>query len=249
MFRLKPKLKKAPICKVIYDEKQGKVLFESVVGPSSSLDEIIQYDKNYGKLPLPADGIVTYKFYGELPRGVTEKSLERAFRLALTRVMRQTTAIKDARRAKDGETPTFRIYTHTTADDENLQGRTIMYAYFPFNTQTNGVIVINRLDFYFTLHGNGTSMYDIDPVNYPPDTKSKGATIDMDVVFAHELKHLLGLPHDPLPANNLSANYSFISEYDTDRDTARVHAKYPPRTIPQRLKDRFLASFRIVSDR
>ena len=234
---------------MIYDETTESVKFDSVEGPSEYLPDLIQYDKRFGKLPLPTNGIVTYKIYGTPPRGMTEKSLERSFRLGLQRIMLSTIDIKHVRRAVSGETPTFKVYIRGLAEDSNLTRNTIMYAYYPLNSLTNGVIVVNRDGFFYTLHGNGVSMYVIAPQHYPENTTAKGSTIDMDTVFAHELKHSLGLPHDPKQGNNMSANYSYIAEHDTPRDTSRVQAKYRKRSLAQRFKDRFMAAFRIISDR
>lgn len=233
------------ICKLVYDEKTNSTHFESaeaVNGPSEYLPDLIEYDKKFGKLPIP-DGIASYNTFGGLPRGMDELKFHTAIDHALRRILIYTKEIRKISYEKNNPDTLFKFYVRTRAEDPNLNYNTIMYAYYALSSphQNRGVIVINKDSFYYTPSGDSMSMYLIAPEHYPENTTARGSTIDIDQVIAHELMHSLGFPHDPKNDNILSAYYSSMNEYLTQRDIARLHAKYQKRNVASSYLQGFLA--------
>ncbi len=236
------------ICFLRYDTAKNQAVFESADVAPEYLPDLIRDDARFGVFPFPADGVVTYKITGPIPRGLTAYQLERAVRAGMQRMRFYIPQIKVFREAKEGEIPIFQIMCRTTADDPNLTRNTIMYAYYA-SSKFRGIVVVNANGFYYTPHGNRVSMYVIAPEHYKENTTSKGATIDIDTVFGHEFGHSLGVQHDPKNGNVMTAYYSEMVELLTSRDIARFQAKYGKRKLASVFLDRILKSFRIVSDR
>lgn len=223
------------ICRLVYDESNNTVHFENsshVNQPSEYLPDLIEYDKKFGKLPI-VNGIASYNMFGAVPRGMIDWKYQKGVSDALRRLVIYTKEIKKISYEPHNANPLFKIYTHTLAEDSNLTRNTIMYAYYAMLSphQYRGVVVVNRDGFYYTPHGNSVSMYTIAPEHYPENTTARGATIDFDQVLCHEFLHSLGLPHDPKEKNIMSAYYSSMSEYLSDRDVARLTAKYEKRNV------------------
>ena len=174
---------------------------------------------------------------------VTDVMLDRGVKLAW-----QSWALRipfKFKKARNGETPDFKIIFRTVSTDERkeMKPNTIMYHYFPISKQDHpnrGLCVINS-DFYFTVHGKGVPMYKIDPKNYDENSPVMGKTIDLDSVLRHEFGHGLGLPHDPQPGSTMSTPYNDLAEFLAERDIQRIQAKYGKRKMPFHLLRRWLA--------
>ena len=207
----------------------GKVIFLSGGAGSQDINEIIEQDKAYGKMHPINGKYFTYRIENTFDIEITGKRLQKAYQKGWRRWTKRINFV--IKKAKQGEPADFRVLFRTPQQDERgeLDQNTIMYHYFPINNISSpyrGLCVVNSL-FLYTVDGKGISMHEIDPTNYPDEnTTATGRTIDIDQVFGHEDGHGIGLPHDPMPGQTMSGNYSFMAEFLSERDVYRGIKKY-----------------------
>jgi len=238
------------MCKL--EIKNGKAVFESVETPTLTLSETLENDKQYGTMK-PANGkYFTYKVYNE-DQEFSKIQAKKALQFAQRR-WRIYTNIAPFRPARDGEIVDFKLYFWDveTDPDGQLSSNTVMYHYYPINDVTNrlrGMCVVNK-KFFFTEHGNtvsGKFMKDLGfEVQYPD---GQYRTLDFDAVYAHELGHGIGLPHDSEAGHTMSYRVDIMSEYPTYRDQTRGRAKYGTRLMSGRMLRRWLMWLKSASDR
>ena len=122
------------------------------------------------------------------------------------------------RPARHGEYVDFKLEFRDvdTDPDGHLRDSTVMYHYYPISDITNklrGLCVVNKR-FFFTEHGKhvtGEFMKDLGiPVQYPDGLYS---TLDFDAIYAHELGHGLGLPHDSEEGHTMSYRVDIMAEF------------------------------------
>jgi hypothetical protein len=109
--------------------------------------------------------------------------------------------------------------------------------------------VVNKA-FFFTRDGEGVygtvfEQHGI-PVQFPDKIYK---TLDFDQIHAHELGHGLGLPHDPEEDNMMAYRVDLMTEYPSERDIARMRAKYGRRKMSAWFLLRWLKWLKRASDR
>jgi len=227
------------ICRAIFDNN-GNVKFESANSTGLTLSQTLQDDKRYGTMK-PANGkYYTFKVLNE-DTEFSKKDAIRAMRYA-SRRWRIYTKLSKFKLAKPGEIIDFRIEFRTVESDpdKQLTYNTIMYHYYPISNGLNkfrGLCVVNKR-FFFTSHGNRvTGQHMIDNGTAAQYPNRKYSTMDFDQVYAHELGHGIGLPHDTEPYSIMSNNYGIMAEYPSMRDQVRSRAKYGTK---------FMTAFRLM---
>lgn len=241
------------MCRAIYNEKNKCVDFESEILAANTLEDQIKEDRRYG-IMIPRNGeYFTFRAMDWNNKWITSKQINKGITLAWQEAEIEIPI--DVRKAKPGELEDFKIYFRSTADDPELTRNTIMYHYYPIQDPTNplrGVCVVNT-DFNFTIHGEGVSMFDIDPDHYTEDTKVKGFTVDFDQVYGHEGPgHGLGLPHSPNSDKKMSSSLGRMIEFmhmEFPLETIpRLIAKYGKRSMPSRWRKRWRNWYRVRSE-
>ena len=127
-----------------------------------------------------------------------------------------------------------------------------MYHYYPINKVDHPLRCLSVLNkkFFFTSHGNpvkGTEYEKFGISVQYPDRHYK--SLDFDQVYAHELGHGLGLPHDTEFGNIMAFRYDIMAEYPQMRDQARIMAKYGARYMSAWLRMRWLRWLKSASNR
>lgn len=223
------------MCKATVDDI-GKVSFGSAISNGSTLEEIIQYDKQYG-IMIPRNGkYFTYRVEDWQNKWMTNKQLRKGIALAWTSI-EKVIDIK-VKEAKSDELSDFTIYFRKTEDDEFLTSNTLMYHYYPIsdiNNPNRGVCVVNA-DYIWTMNGEGIPLHKFDPEHYPEPVESTVKTFDFDDIYVHEGPgHGLGLPHSPNTNTKMYGNASGMANTIFDESPSetilRLQAKYPKKEI------------------
>ena len=223
------------ICRALINPK-GQIQFQSARVNGTTLEEIIEGDKKYGKM-IPRNGkYFTFRVADWQNRWMTSKQLRKGVGLAWN-TMEKIIDI-DVREAKHEEYADFKIYFRKTDDDELLTKNTLMYHYYPINSfdaPNRGVCVVNA-SYPWTIDGKGIPLHIFDPEHYPNETISTAQTFDFDDVYVHEGPgHGMGLPHSPNKNTKMYGNHSDMADtvfHEKPRETiARWIAKYPERKM------------------
>ena len=242
-----------PLCRISSNADGMK--FESVETRGLTLKQVIDNDKNFGKM-TPANGeYFTYAVFNE-DEEITLNQVEKSAAFAMRRWTIYA-KMPEFRRVKRDYTGVidFRIEFRTveTDPDKQLKANTIMYHYYPIQDTNNpfrGLCVVNKA-FYFTSHGDGVLGSEFVKQGIPvqfPDQKYQ--TMDFDKLYGHELGHgLLGLPHDTEPDNMMAYREDLMTEYPSERDIARAVAKWTERVMPSWILLRWLKWLKRASDR
>jgi len=231
------------LCKAIYSE-ENDVTFESETIEVTSLEEILELDKRYGKMEPRNGKYFTFRVMDWSSKTITNKQIVKAVTLAWHQAEIEIDI--DVRKAKDDEEADFKIFFRKTEDDPLLTSSTIMYHYYPIrqlDSPLRGVCVVNT-DFNYTMNGLPVSMHLIDEDHYDEDTKAKGTTIDFDGVYTHEGPgHGLGLSHLKNKFNLMYPNYSYMLEFIASENPKytipRLIAKYSVRPMLSRWRIRW----------
>jgi len=223
------------LCKAIVD-KTGKVLFDSAISNGTTLEEIIEEDKQYG-IMTPRNGeYFTYRVEDWQNKWMSSKQLRKGIALAwlgITKVI----DIK-VKEAKANEVPDFTIKFRKTEDDQYLTSNTLMYHYYPIydiNDPNRGVCVVNA-DYTWTIDGKGIPLHIFDPEHYTEPVESTAETFDFDDIYVHEGPgHGLGLPHSPNLNTKMYGSSQGMANTifdETPYETIpRLQAKYPKKEI------------------
>jgi len=230
------------------------VLFDSVETAGLTLSQTLDDDKKYG-IMKPANG--KYFTYAVLNEDVefTQKESEKsvAFGQRRWRIYAELPKFKRVQKYFQGIID-FRIEFRSVESDpdKQLKENTIMYHYYPISDVTHplrGLCVVNK-SFFFTSHGEevaGTEFIKHGiPVQFPD---GKYRTFDFDKIYAHELGHGLGLPHDSEPNNMMSFREDLMTEYPSVRDQSRIISKYGARNFSSRILLRWLNWLKFASER
>ena len=240
------------MCRVMIGEKGLE--FDSVESRGLTLSQVIEDDKKYGVM-TPANGeYFTWAVLNE-DQEMTLKEVERAVQMAQKRwrIYGDLPKFKKVKKDFTGIID-FRIEFRTVESDPDqiLTNNTVMYHYYPINNVNHplrGLCVVNKA-FFFTNHG--------EPVS-GAFMASKGVlvqfldgsytTLDFDKIYGHELGHGTGLPHDTEEDNMMSFRVDLMSEFPSDRDQARIIAKYGKRRMLFWRRKRWLNWLFSASDR
>lgn len=240
------------ICRLEYDFNTNKIKSESAGSGILTLSQTIENDKRFGTFQ-PANGkYFTYKVLNEDVE-FSKSQTKRAVQFAQRR-WRIYAGMKPFRPAKAGEVIDFRIEFRDVATDpdKKLRDSTVMYHYYPISNVDNkfrGLCVVNKR-FFFTSHGNAVSGKFMKDMGIPVQFENgQYETLDFDTVYAHELGHGLGLPHDTSSENIMSWRVDLMSEYPSMRDQVRMRAKYGTRLMSSWILRRWLDWLRYASDR
>ena len=221
------------ICQAIVNQK-GEIRYASAVVNGSSLEEIIEDDKQYGKM-VPKNGkYFTFRVADWKNRWMTSEQLRKGVGIAWNTIEKVIDI--DVREAKFEEYSDFKIYFRKTEDDPLLTKNTLMYQYYPineFSAPNRGVCVVNA-DYPWTSDGEGIPLHIFDPEHYPNVTTYTAKSFDFDDVYVHEGPgHGMGLPHSPNKGTKMYGNHSDMADTIFDEDPqetiARLRAKYPER--------------------
>ena len=238
------------ICKAKIS-RDGSIKFSSESTIGKVIEDIIEDDKKYGVFTPINGSYFTYRVLNE-DKEITNKQVKKAIRYSFRRIEIRTKL--KFRPARDEKLVDFRIEFRTVESDpdKKLTKNTLMYHYYPIsyiNHPFRGLCVINKA-FYYTSHGKGIDMHEIDPENYPePNSGSVGGTIDLDQVYTHEVGHGLGLSHALEAGHIMSPSYGIMAEYLSKQDIARLHAKYEARGLSEHIIKRWLKWLVYASDR
>src|SRR3990167_587613 len=239
------------ICRAIAAE--DKIIFSSVISNGSTLAEIIEDDKKYGKM-VPYNGkYFTYKCIDWQGKWIDEKQISRGMTLVWNKIQKIISI--DAREALPGEFVDFPLYFRRLADDPLLTKNTLQYQFYPindFDSPHRGVCVVNA-DFPWTVDGEGIPLHIYDPEHYPNHTNTSAMTWDFDAVYEHEATgHGLGLPHSPHVNTKMYGNYGGMAESVFDESPLetipRLQAKYPKEEIKESRLKRWIRWFKIKQD-
>ena len=241
-----------PFCRI--SSTPNGMKFESVENKGLTINQVIENDKNFGKM-VPANGeYFTYAVFNE-DTEFTQKEAVNGFAFAKQRwrIYADLPSFRRVTKNFQGVID-FRVEFRTveTDPDKQLQANTIMYHYFPIQDTNNpfrGLCVVNKA-FYFTSHGNGVLGSEFEnqgiPVQFPDQ---KYQTMDFDKLLAHELGHGLGLPHDTEPENMMAYREDLMTEYPSERDIARMQAKYGVRKMSYFRRMRWIMWLQRASER
>ena len=238
------------ICRAMVGHN-GEVQFKSAQLETTDITKIIEEDKQYGTFEPRNGKFFTYRVMNE-DSEITNKQVLKSVEFSYRRISIRTDL--KFRRAREGEYADFRVEFRTveTDPDEQLNSNTLMYHYYPINSYTNkfrGLCVINSA-FFWTSHGNPVPLHDIDPVNYPYVSNSRGKSYDLDQVYTHEVLHGLGFPHSKVSGNIMSPSEGQMTEFMTEaEDIPRLHAKYGDRGLSEHKIKRWLKWLLTASDR
>ena len=242
------------LCRVLYDEKTKKVRFDSVVNRGLTLSQVIEDDVKFGTMK-PANGkYFTFKVLNE-DQEFSKKESKRAMRYAQKR-WSIWSKLPKFKLAKPGEIVDFRLEFRDvdTDPDKKLTESTVMYHYYPINDvnhRLRGLCVVNKKYFY-TTHGNSVKGTFFESKGFQVQFPNGDyGTLDFDQIYAHELGHGLGLPHDPEFKNVMSYRVDLMAEFTTVRDNDRMSAdtKYGKNKMSLFRRFRWLRWLYIASDR
>jgi hypothetical protein len=228
--------------------------YESATAKGYTISQVIEDDNQYGTMK-PANGkYFTWAVLNE-DEEMTVKEVENAVQMAQKRWRIYGNTPKFKRVTKDFQgVIDFRIEFRTVESDpdKQLNSSTVMYHYYPINKidhPLRGLCVVNKA-FFFTIHGNpvtGAFMASKGiPVQFPDGHYE---SLDFDTTYGHELGHGLGLPHDEEVGNMMSFRVDLMSEFPSERDQARIIAKYGERNLSARWRLRWLKWLKRASDR
>lgn len=230
------------------------LIFESATADGKTIDEVIEGDKQYGKMS-PANGeFFTYAVFNE-DKEISLRAVERAFAYAQKRwsiygdFPRYKRVTKDYNGIID-----FKIEFRTveTDPDKKLSAGTVMYHYYPINDVTHplrGLCVINSA-FFFTMDGEPvTGAFMASKGIQVQFADGHYETLDIDAILGHELGHGHGLPHDPEPMNMMSYRVDLMVEYPSRRDQLRIQAKRGARKMSRWHLIRWLRYLKVASER
>ena len=239
-------------CEVIYDENTKQVKFESAVNRGLSMSQIIEDDKQYGKM-VPANGkYFTFRVLNE-DQEFTKKESQRAMRYAQKR-WRIYADLPKFKLAKKDEIADFTLKFETVESDpdQRLNENTVMYNYYPIQDVTSrfrGLCVVNKKYFY-TTHGNNVKGTFLQSKGFQVQfSNGDYGTLDFDAIYGHELGHALGLPHDPEEGSLMSFRVDIMAEFAVLRDQLRIIAKYGKRKMSDWRRKRWLNWLFWASDR
>lgn len=241
------------ICFATVNEKK-QVSFDSQLVKGSTLEQIIEDDKQYGKMKPKNGRYFTYRVMDWEGKWITNKQITRGVTLVWNKVEKVVNL--EFRLAKEDEYADFKIYFKSVADDPLLKENTLMYHYYPisdFDNPHRGVCVVNS-DYTLTTHGEGIPLHEYNPEHYPEPTTATKDTIDFDATYEHEGPgHGLGLPHSPNRDTKMYYNYSGMAESIFDEKPfetiARLRAKYDREEISESDLKRWIYWFNAAQDR
>lgn len=233
---------------------QSGLEFESAKTTGKTLAETIVDDKKYGTMK-PANGkYFTWAVFND-DKEMTVREIERSATFAMRR-WRIYANVPKFRRVKvnfNGSID-FRIEFRTVESDpdKQLTENTVMYHYYPINDVNNplrGLCVVNK-KFFFTQHGEPVSGHFLLSKGFEVQyLDGKYSTLDFDAIYGHEMGHGLGLPHDDQISSVMSYRVDIMAEYPSERDIARIRAKYGRRAMSARLLRRWLNYLYHASER
>ena len=240
------------LCRVEFG-KNG-IEFESAENKGLTISQVIEGDTQYG-IMVPANGkYFTYAVLNEDDE-FTQKDAENAYKFAKQR-WKIYSSLPRFRRVKKDFTGIidFRLEFRTveTDPDKQLRSSTVMYHYYPINDVNHplrGLCVVNKA-FFFTSHGNGVFGSHFEKFGIPTQFPNRTyRTLYFEQILAHELGHGLGLPHDPEEDNMMAYRVDLMTEYPSERDIARIRAKYGRRKMSAWALLRWLKWLKYASDR
>lgn len=241
------------LCRAVLG-KDGVVEFESAETKGLTLSQTIEDDKRYGTMK-PANG--KYYTFAILNEDVefTQKQARQAVQFGQKkwRIYANTPKFKHVSKDFQGVID-FRIEFRTVESDpdKQLNEGTIMYHYYPISKVDHplrGLCVVNK-KFFFTSHGNPVKGTEYEKFGMRVQFPNKDyESLDFDQVYAHELGHGLGLPHDTEFGQLMSYRYDLMSEYAQMRDQSRMIVKYGARLMSAWLRMRWLRWLKRASNR
>ena len=240
------------LCRAIITE--DNIAFESAVARGSTLQQIIEDDKNYGVM-IPYNGkYFTYRVVDWEGKWISHKRIRDAITFTWNKV--EKIVDLEFREAKDGEYADFKIYFRRVADDSLLTENTLMYHFYPISNYDNpnrGVCVVN-VDYTWSSSGDGIPLHIYDPDHYSTPTIATAKIFDFDAIYEHEGPgHGLGLPHSPNRQTKMFGNESDMIESMFDEvpyeTVPRLQAKYPKKEMKESRLKRWIRWFKATRDR
>lgn len=218
------------------------VKYESLEARGSTIEQIIENDRNFGFLK-PKNG----KYYTvALKNTDIEISYSDAKKAIIDGWMRwELWNEVDFKWSNDFENADIRFEFRSESEDSILDSNTIAYMYYPIAApHLRGLCVINKR-FIYTNHGKPvTGKYLLErgiDVQFP---EGQYVTIDLDKIVGHEKGHgVFGLPHDPEPKNTMSSSEGKMSEFLSWRDIKRSTFKAGMKNWSERQRWRFMRWF------
>lgn len=218
--------------------KDGKLEFIDRVESYQDLEDIdnlIFSDKKFGTM-MPKNGVITWSLLNtdaEISFRAAKASMAKAFTewaLYVPVVFKYE---------NDFNAADIQIMFKAQANDKNLNGNTIAYAYYPSSKLK--AVVFNTA-FLFTQHGDSMKGSEVEKlgikVQFP---NGMYETIDLDKVTRHELGHkIFGLQHDPVYWTTMASKEPVMSERVVERDILRAQAKLGKRQIVESKFRRFI---------
>lgn len=213
-----------------YETFVANTSVEDQVPKLVSIREQILEDTKFGKLD-DSNGELTYRILNhteDLLRG----RMRRAINYALTEwdieIKPKLSWVSKWETEESDLTIEFR-----NAEDDQLfkdEPNVLAYMYYPIaGFPLKGKCVVND-QYLWSINGDPILAWKVDPVHYSEGDQTKFKTFSLRKVIRHELGHGLGLPHSTLPGNTMSPSYEIMSDFNTERDIARIVAKYDVRT-------------------
>ena len=140
-------------------------------------------------------GYVTYKVINESQHFPNSKFEDKALTIALRQWGLRTKEIR-FKRIYDDKKADIEMRFVRKEDDKMFRDRptTLAYAYFPTKNIIGGDITFND-SVVWSIDGNPKNAHEVDPVNYPADTKTKIRTYNIIHTLLHECGHAIGLKH------------------------------------------------------
>lgn len=222
------------ICKLVAidpsDPRHGAAFDSLAPLDDNSLDAQIQADKIYGKLD-DSNGELTYRLVDhdkELSRGKTRRGLNyalTAWDIEIKPSLQWVPHIEES---------DIEIRFRDAGDDKLFKDEpnVLAYMYYPVaGEHLKGKCVINK-DYLWSINGERILGKDLQDLGFPvqfPDAMYQ--TWSLRKVIRHELGHGLGLPHSRLDGQTMSASYGQMADFNTNRDIARIVAKYGKRSM------------------
>jgi len=184
-------------------------------------------------------GYVTYKLISE-SRSFPDSSFEhQALSIALRQWGLRTKDIR-FKRVRGNANADIVVKFATKKEDKYFRDKpnVLAYAYMPTKNPIGGDMVFND-SIWWSKNGDSVNAHELDPDNYPPNTKTKIRTYNLIHVMIHEGGHALGLKHHPNCKKCVMYPYYSGKVVLHSHDVSRIQSFYGKRSISKRIIEYF----------